>query len=147
MKFITFEKSEYEIGLLNQYEHKPLTSFWIYDVYQVQEDTHLFPKELQDVLIEIPESVARGSMFSHIDLNQRNTMNVKVEQFAFQWVKDSLNIPKSKKLNLRDKFTYSITEEDEKNSVQFIKTVLLDVYFSPFVAMLYTTPSRSHKFA
>jgi hypothetical protein len=126
MKFITFEKSEYEIGLLNQFEHKPLTSFWIYDVYQTEEDINAFPKELQDVLIQIPESIARGSMFSHIDLNQRNTMNVKVEQLAFEWVKDSLNIPKNKKLNPRDKFAYTITAEDEKASVEFIKTILLN---------------------
>jgi hypothetical protein len=126
MKFITFEKSEYEIGLLRQFEYRPLTSFWIYDLYQVEQDISLFPKELQDTLIEIPESIAKASIFSHIDLNQRNTMNVKVEQFAFECVKDSLDIPKSKKLNPRDKFTYTITEEDEKNSVEFIKIVLLD---------------------
>jgi hypothetical protein len=126
MKFITFEKSEYEIGLLRQFKHRPLTSFWTYDVYQIEEDTHLFPKELQDILVVIPENIARASIFSHIDLNQRNTMNVKVEQFAFEWVKDSLDIPKSKKLNPRDKFTYTITEQDEKDSVEFIKTVLLD---------------------
>lgn len=125
MKFITFEKSEYESGLLKQYSNRPLTSFWIYDVYQVEEDISHYPKELQDVLIEIPESLARGSIFSHIDLNQRNTMNVKVEQFSFECVKDSLNIPKGKKLNPRDKFPYSITAEDEKASVEFIKTILL----------------------
>jgi hypothetical protein len=126
MKFITFEKSEYELGLLRQFEYRPLTSFWIYDVYQIEEDISLFPKELQDTLIEIPESIARASIFSHIDLNQRNTMNVKVEQFAFECVKDSIDIPKGKKLNPRDKFTYTITEEDEKNSVSFIKIILLD---------------------
>jgi hypothetical protein len=126
MKFITFEKSEYENGLLKQYYNRPLTSFWIYDVYQIEDDITVFPSELQRVIIQIPENIARGSIFSHIDLNQRNTMNVKVEQFTFQWVKDSLNIPANIELNPRDKFTYTITEEDEKSSVEFIKIILLD---------------------
>jgi hypothetical protein len=126
MKFITFEKSEYEIGLLKPFKYRSLTSFWIYDVYQIEEDISLFPKELQDTLIEIPESIAKASIFSHINLNERNTMNVKVEQYAFEWVKDSLDIPKNKKLNPRDKFAYTITDEDQKNSVDFIKIILLD---------------------
>jgi len=125
MKYITFEKSEYHKNLLNKLEHKSITSFWIYDVYQIECDINDLPKELQETLVELPESVARGSWFSHINLNERKTMNIKVEQQAFEWVKHTFDIPANKKLDSRDKFTYTITEEDEKNSVEFIKTILL----------------------
>lgn len=125
MKYITFEKNEYDISLLQQYDYKPLTSFWIYDVYGLNCNISELHEDLQKTLVEIPEEVAKASCFSHINLSERKTINVKVEQQIFEWVKHALNIPKSKTLNPRDKFTYNITEEDEKNSVQFIKTILL----------------------
>lgn len=125
MKYITFEKTEYNHKLISEIARKIISSFWIYDAFQIECDIADLPKELQDECVEITESVARGSWFSHIDFNQRDSMNIKVEQQAFEWVKDSLNIPAGKQLNPRDKFTYKLTEQDEKNSVEYIKTILL----------------------
>jgi hypothetical protein len=126
MKYITFEKSEYHHNLFKDVPHKSLVSYWIYDVYQIDCEINELPEDIQNVLSELPEHAARAAWFSHINLDERKTINLKVEQQVFEWVKDSLNIPSNKKLNARDKFTYNITEEDEKNSVQFIKTILLN---------------------
>jgi hypothetical protein len=126
MKYITFEKSEYYSNLLRKYDYSTLTSYWIYDVYAIDFDTAELPLELQNQLEELPENIAKGAYFSHIDLNQRKTINVKVEQQLFSWIKDSLDINPNKVLNARDKFTYTITEEDEKNSVEFIKVILIN---------------------
>jgi hypothetical protein len=125
MKYITFEKTEYNHKLISDVSRKSISSFWIYDAFQIDCDISDLPVELQKVAVELSEEVARGSWFSHIDLNQRKTMNIKVEQQAFEWVKHTFNIPASRVLNSRDKFTYNITEEDEKNSVKYIKTILL----------------------
>jgi len=145
MKYITLEKNEYFLKLLEKVDHKSLCSFWLYDIFQINDEITNLPEELQNALIELPENVAKASWFSHIDLNQRKTMNIKVEQQAFEWVKESLNIPKSRVLLPRDKFTYTITEEDEKNSVQFIKTILLHYTQRQFDALSEGNKTRYNK--
>jgi hypothetical protein len=125
MKYITFEKNEYHLKLFKDVKHKIISSFWIYETYQVECEISELPQEIQANAIEIPEEVARASWFSHIDLNQRRTINIKVEQGPFEWLKDSFKIPKNRVLLPRDKFTYHITDEDELNSVKYIKAILL----------------------
>lgn len=124
MKYITFEKNEYHLSLLRPFKTKIISSFWIYEVHLLEDDITSLPEELKDVVIEIPEQVAKASWFSHLDLSQRKTMNIKVEQQAFEWLKPAFKIPANRILLPRDKFTYTITEEDEKNSVEYIKTIL-----------------------
>lgn len=124
MKYITFEKNEHHLNILRSFKTKTISSFWIYEVFLLEDDISTLPEELQSVVIEITEPVARGSWFSHLDLSQRKTMNVKVEQQAFEWLKPAFKIPANRILLPRDKFTYTITEEDQKNSVEYIKTIL-----------------------
>lgn len=126
MKYITFEKNEHRFNLLRPFYAKFISSFWIYEVHQLECDIESLPEELRESVVEISESVAKASWFSHLDLSQRKTMNIKVEQsIIFDYVKHSFNIPKNRILMPRDKFTYTITEEDEKNSVEYIKTILM----------------------
>jgi hypothetical protein len=124
MKYITLEKNEYYLKILHELNLNAISSFWIYEIFKVEDDINL-SQELQDVVLEITEDMVKGSCFSHINLSQRKTTNVKVEQGLFEWVKHTFDIPKGKTLNPRDKFTYTITEEDEKNSVAYIKAILL----------------------
>lgn len=124
MRYITFEKNEHHFNLLKPLNARFISSFWIYEVHVLEDDTKL-PEELEEVVVEIPEQIAKASWFSHLDISQRKTMNIKVEQsIIFDYVKHSFNIPKNRILMPRDKFTYTITEEDENNSVKYIKTIL-----------------------
>jgi hypothetical protein len=124
MKYITLERSEYHLKLLRELNIPSVSTFWLYDVYKIEDDMQLC-EELQDVLVEITEAVAYGAFFSKFNLTIKKTTNVKVEQKLFERVKHTLDIPKNKVLQPRDKFVYTITEEDEKNSVIYLKTILL----------------------
>jgi hypothetical protein len=124
MKYITLERSEYHLKLLYQLNVSSISAFWLYDVFEIEDDAELC-QELQDVSVEIPEDIAKASIFSHINFSKRKTLNIKVEHRAFEWIKHLLDIPKNKILHPRDKFVYTLTEEDEKNSIIYLKTILL----------------------
>jgi hypothetical protein len=123
MKYITLERSEYHLKILHELNISSVCTFWLYDVFQIKDDVELC-QELQDVSVEIPEDIAKASVFSHMNVTKKNTINVKVEHKIFEYVKHTLNIPKNRVLQPRDKFTYTITEEDEKKSVIYLKTIL-----------------------
>lgn len=126
MKYITFEKNEHLFNLFKDVEHETYTSFWLYDVYGINADISEFPEDLKNAIIELPEEVAKASIFSRVDLTQQKTINLKVEWKVFDWVKHAFNIPAPGLLKPRDKFVYTITEEDEVNSVKFTKIILID---------------------
>lgn len=126
MKYIAFERNEYVQSLMSKYTHKGIGSFWIYEVYEIEFDPTRLPNEIKECMIQLEPDVARTVWFAHIDFSKRKTMNVKVENSMFEYVKHSFNIDPTKELHSRDKFQYHLTEQDEQNTVKFITSLLLN---------------------
>jgi hypothetical protein len=111
---------------MSKYEHKVVGSFWAYLVYELPFDLEKLPAEIKQSMVVLEQPIANASAFAHIDFSKRKTTNIKVENRIFEFVKHSFNIDPERQLQPRDKFTYELTEEDEKNVVQFLKLILLN---------------------
>jgi len=111
---------------MSKYEHRVVGSFWTYLVYELPFDLEKLPAEIKESMVVLEQKVAIASTFAHIDFSKRKTTNIKVENGIFEFVKHSFNIDPERQLQPRDKFTYELTAEDEKNVVQFITLILLN---------------------
>lgn len=120
---------------MSKYEYKVVGSFWLYNVYELAFDPVKLPADVKQNMIELEPAIARSTWFSTFDLIKRKTINIKVEQWLFQFVKDSFNIDPATELKPRDKFTYHITPEDEANCVKFAQLILID-YIDKHIASL-----------
>lgn len=143
MKYITFEKNENTAVLLSKYQFETVSSFWIYNVFGIDDKAKLSP-ELKELCIEIPSEIALGSIFAGYDFSQVKSTNIKGENPNIKYFRSALGLSDTEILLPRDKFKYTFTETDHKNATAYIKLILLH-YINNYYKILDVVLQRRYK--
>lgn len=121
--YITFEKQELGPDFFKNTGCELLYSFWVYHIgYIPDENFKLLPKELN--AIQLTSEIAKASKFASVNLTYKKSIKFRVGSHVFEDIRHT--VPPELIPPAPEKWEYHITNEDEENSVKFIKIILDD---------------------